>query len=253
MGKTVVRITLLLLALVAIGVGSSATGNQRQVGGFVAQQPSQSKSKPALPPQAQTGHRHIPFGVSITPRLEPGDALVEVVRSDRSFIDFHNKDAEQEVESLMTTASAVAVVVITRKESAFHSIVEPEDWIRTTLTAEVKTVLKDPTGQLTDGGLIEIQESGGEVVLPDGRRIIARSEYNRLSKVGGTYLAALALDKATGRFLFNGRSSIEFGQGKVKRMRLDAPPNTDLDTALEQKSPEWIIQRARVLAERRQQ
>lgn len=224
-----------------IGAVSSASSRYRQVGGFVAQLPAPT---PTPSPQAQAGHRHIPpnYGVPITSRLEPDDKVVEVVSKALPFIDVPNVDAEQELEMRLRTAEAVAVIEVTNKESAFNAA---EDWIMSTLTVEVREVLKDTTGQLVAGNLLEVRESGGEVVLPDGRRIIVRQAVIRPTRVGGVYLATLGFWK--GQFLLD-MSSVEFNNGQITRLRLDAPPNTDL----EQKTPEWATQRARALAERRQ-
>lgn len=247
MGKSAVRNTLLLLAL-AIGAVSAAT-NQRQVGGFVAQLPPQTAA-PTLPPQAQTGHRHITerTGVAITSRLEPEDRVVEVIRRSRPFYDLPS-DPETEIR-FFTAMPAVAVIRVEKRESAFSGTAvptsdfySPEDWIKTTLTAEVQSVVKDTTGQLVGGGLIEITESGGEVVLGDGRRIIARDTLFRPTKVGGTYLAVL--DFNNGKFFLNGLSTVEFDNGEVKRLRRDAP-----DSELEKRTPEWVTQRARAHVER---
>jgi hypothetical protein len=240
---------MLLALLVAVTISvASVTTNQRQVGGFTAQLPPQTT--PSAAP-SQVGHRHIHAlpGVPITSRLEPGDTVVEVVRTGLPFIDVPNVDAEQELETLLNGSSAVAVIEVLNKESAFSTsqVGGPgEDWIRSTLTVEVREVLKDTTGQLVAGNLMEVRETGGEVVLPDGRRIIARSSYVRPSRVGGTYLAVLGFYE--GRFSF-GMFSVEFDNGQIKRMRLDAPPDTDLV----QKTPDWAKQRARTSAAQRPQ
>jgi hypothetical protein len=245
MRQSVVRYVLLIFALVvavavAIGVVSGATSNQRQVGGFVAQQPTTQPAKEA------PGHRHIFAaagpGVPITARLEPEDKIVEAI--DPS-MDLYYSDqvvgAEEELETMLV-ASAVAVIDVVQKESTFNA---DETWIRSTLTVQVREVQKDSTGQLVAGNLMQVMENNGEVVLPDGRRIIARHKYVRPSRVGGTYLAALSFYE--GRFSLNGLFSFEFNNGKVERMRLHTPP----DMGLEQKTSEWATQRARAIAERR--
>jgi hypothetical protein len=91
---------------------------------------------------------------------------------------------------------------------------------------------------------MNVREHGGEITLPDGRRIIAHPGWGRLTRVGGTYLAVLGFYE--GEFGFDKHLSVEFDNGTIKRMRKDAPPDTDL----EQKTPEWATQRARVAAER---
>jgi hypothetical protein len=246
MRQSVVRYVLLIFALVATGVVSGAT-NQRQVqvGGFTAQLQSETAGQPAQPTQTQTpGHRHLlmDIGVPITSRLEPEDKVVEVIDNIRPFVGFQNTDAEEELEIPLDVAPAVAIIDVVGKESTFTS---GEDWITSTLTVQVRDVLKDSTGQLVAGNLVEVTENSGEVVLPDGRRIIARRSYNRSLRVGGTYLAAFSFYKD--RLVFDSLFSVEFDNGKVKRMRLGTPP----DTGLEQKTPEWTTQRARAIAERR--
>ena len=252
MRRSALRNTLLLLALlvaVAIGAVSGATSLlQRQVGGFVAQVPPQTAA-PTQPMPSQARHRQIPMkpGVALTSRLEPEDQIVEVIMGGVPFVGgFRNDEPEREIQIFTSTAAAVAVIEVTKEESAFASLTGgDEDWIRTTLTADVRSVLKDTTGQLVEGGLIEIQQTGGEVVLADGRRIIARDGLARLARAGGTYLAVLGFYE--GRFYFGGLSSVEFERGMIKRMRLDAPPESDL----EKKSPEWIVQQVRANADRR--
>jgi hypothetical protein len=218
---------------VAIGAVSGTTG-QRQVGGFVAQMPPQT----VTPTQSMlAGHRHISrqFDLPITAQVEPGDKLLEVVdRGAPPFISYDNPiDAARSAQSL-------AVISVVKKESAFSTTVVNEDWITTTLTAEIKSVLKDTTGQLVEGGLIEVRESGGEITL-DGRRIIARFEGTRQTKIGGTYLAVLGYHD--GRFLFNRYGSAEFDQGRVLPMRLDVPGSGQ--------SPEWVIQQVRATERRK--
>lgn len=244
LGRKTILFLALGLVLVAIGAVSSATSSQRQVGNFVAQLPPQATT----PTQAPTasGHRHIPPdpGVPLMERLEPTDQVVEVIMSATPFND-PSTDAEEEL-AVANTAPIVAVIGVGQRESRFARMLVPGDWIRTTLTADVRQVLKDTTGQLVEGNVIEIQESGGEVVLPDGRRIIARYSVVRPTKIGGTYLAVLGVDNE-GRFSIDTLFSLELDNGKVKRMRRDAQPNTGVET----KSPEWVVQQVREVARRK--
>jgi hypothetical protein len=236
--------------MVAIGAVTGATSNTRQVGGFTAQLPPQEPQEPqATQPPLPPGHRHIPLrpGAPLLSRLEPDDKILEVFHA-RTPSMFAVKDipAEQELDLLLKAENTVAIIEVTNKEGFFSAtyLNGPDDWITSILTVQVHEVLKDTTGQLVAGNLMNVREHGGEITLPDGRRIIAHPGWGRLTRVGGTYLAVLGFYE--GEFGFDKHLSVEFDNGTIKRMRKDAPPDTDL----EQKTPEWATQRARVAAER---
>jgi hypothetical protein len=235
--------------MVAIGAVTGATSNTRQVVGFAAQLPPHEPQEPQATQSLPPGHRHIRprEGASLLSRLEPDDKILEVFDvSYASCVGALNTDAEQELETILRISKTVAIIEVTNKEGVFSStsLSGPDDWITSILTVQVHEVLKDTTGQLVAGNLMNVREHGGEITLPDGRRIIAHPGWGRLTRVGGTYLAVLGFYE--GEFGFDKHLSVEFDNGTIKRMRKDAPPDTDL----EQKTPEWATQRARVAAER---
>lgn len=241
-----VRNTLLLLALGATGAVGVISSNQRQVGGFVAQLPPQA---PGAPQSQAAGHRHLQVkgGVPITSRLEPGDKVVEMISTNGPLLmSLDGGNLEDTMANYLKHKPAVAVITVTKKESRFTSLTgrhfaalySSEDWLQSTLTAEVQSVLKDSTGRLVPGASVEIEELGGDMVLPDGRRIIARYHDTRATRVGGTYLAMLGLDE-DGRLMFDRELSVEYVKGQIKNMHLNRAGE-----GLEQRTPAWVVEQA---------
>jgi hypothetical protein len=244
-----------LLALVAIGAVSGATTSQRQVGGFVAQLPPQTPAAARVQPETP-GHRYIPRpspsgsapnSVPIASLLRPEDKVVTVVSDDHLFYGT-GSDPEKEFAGYTDLYPSVALI---RVNAAEGILTANRDWVMSILTADVQSVLKDTTGRLVLGGLIEIVSSGGELML-DGRRIIAIHSDIEPLKVGGVYLAFLAvLDSHSrqfeGKFHINNFASVEIENDTIKRLRTDAHPESNL----EQRSPEWLMQHVRAHARRK--
>jgi hypothetical protein len=244
---------------VAIGaVTGATTSNSRQVGSFTVQLPPQepTATQPVTPPvQAQAGYRHVPRpdespatpnSVPLAGLLTPDDKVLTVVSPTHQQYGT-GPDPEKEFAAYVDLYSSVAVVRVEATESVLTDA--RQDWIMSVHTASVQSVEKDTTSRLVAGGLIEIVSSGGEMIL-DGRRVIAVDEGIEPLKVGGVYLAFLAVltsptDQFEGKFRINRLASVEIVNGALKRLRQDEHP----ESRLEQRSPDWLLQRVRAAAQ----
>ena len=156
-------------------------------------------------------------------------------------------DAEEEIEGLTRRSDAVAIVRVVDKRSAFttessppHRV--PGDWIKSTVTVSVLTVLKDPGARLTEGGSVSFLEDGGELVVAD-RRVIAGNAYEVPTRIGETYLMFFWLSKDALQSLGPSWTFRVTGQN-LQRLRTDFDPQRELDS----KTLEWAELRVRAKA-----
>lgn len=223
-------------------VSASQWPETRQIGGCTAQLPPESPPRqPKAAPLLPEGHRRIPLkpGVPIASQLEPGDRVVEVVTGGRPFVDGSDNAAE-EIEAITRRAAAIAVVRVTGKESQLSA---GGDWVDSTVTADVQSVLKDETGLLAEGGTTSFPEFGGEITL-DGRRVIVHAPYRRQMAVGRTYLVPFVLRDGSLRTM-SATATFELDGQTMRRQRADAEHH---GWALDAKPADWAIQRVRAKA-----
>ena len=228
-----------LLAVATTGAGSESR-QTHQVGGFTAQAPM----TPPAPPQTKAppeGYRRIPMriGVPIASQLRPEDRVVEVVTGGTPFVD-GGTDAEREIEGITRQAVAVAVVRVMDKQSRLTDV---GDYIRSTVTVQVQSVLKDEGTHLVEGGSVSFSEFGGEVMI-DGRRVIVFHTHVRPMLVGRTYLIPFGVTNGNLESL-DPTATFELDGQTLKRQRADVDQHA---WPLDKKTPAWVIEQVRAKA-----
>lgn len=198
--------------------------------------PSPSETKQSYEPRFRPG-------VPILSQVRPDERVVEILKDAPPDVGI-TPDAEGEIEALTRMADAVAIVRVVDKRSAFTTQNSPPyrvpgDWISSTVTATVMTVLKDPGTHLAVGGSVSFPEDGGELVVDD-RRVLARNSYELPTRSGDTYLIFFWLNEDALQSLGPSWTFRLDGQ-KLQRLRTDVHPEWELDT----KTLEWAESRVR--------
>lgn len=236
----ITKACLLFVLLAVMTTGSASESPQtRQVGGFTAQ-------VPMTPQQAQAsarreGYRRIPMriGVPIASQLRAEDRVVEVVNSSTPFVD-GGTNAEREIEGITRQAVAVAVIRVVGRESR---LTDTGDFVESTITVQVQSVIKDESAHLSEGGLISFSEFGGEVTL-DGKRVIVFHTHVRPMLVGRTYLVPFGFMSGNLEPL-NPTVTFELDGQTMKRQRTDADQHA---WPLDKRTPTWAIEQVRAKA-----
>lgn len=165
--------------------------------------------------------------------------MLEVVNSGTPFVGGRT-DAEREIEGITRQAVAVAVVRVVDRQSRLTDV---GDYVRSTVTVQVQSVLKDEAAQLVEGGSVSFFEFGGEVIL-DGRRVIVFHTHVRRMLVGRTYLVPFGFTNGHLEPL-NPTATFELDGQTMKRQRTDADQHA---WPLDKKTPAWAIEQVRAKA-----
>jgi hypothetical protein len=174
--------------------------------------------------------------------MHPEDTVVEVLWDYAPYA--VDPNAEVEFTNMTRVHDAAAVVGVGQQTSELM----PDGWyLMSTLTIDVRRVLKDTTGRLVEGALMQVKVPGGDLTLPNGQRIIARNPSLRPLQVGGVYLVFLNVvpepDPYAGELIVNAHGSVELlDGGAVRHLRRDAPASTTSRT------PDWFVQHVRANA-----
>jgi hypothetical protein len=139
---------------------------------------------------------------------------------------------------------ATRVVLVVRALRLDSRLTPLEDWITTTVHAQVVDVIKNTaTLGLSQGAMIEIPQDDGEVTV-DGKTIRAITQHRRLPRPGQTYLYFFSEHRGA-LYPASREWSFELGDTDIKRLQYSFDPAVDINRHVD---PTAVLAAARLAA-----
>ncbi len=173
------------------------------------------QEKPDQPHVIGGAATHVPPGTipAQLAMLPPGDQAVEVWWGHVVAPPILGlpESLDELIEAWTPRADAVVVVRITDRTGRLNV---REDWVESTVSAQVVRVLNDPDGRLQVGGAVSFEEDGGSMTVA-GRRIFTVHPFAESTQIGRDYLTFLFL--LDGRWRIDAGLTFEVEQGRAAR------------------------------------